>query len=93
MSTTTLLAALSTCDEDWSSAGICAQDGADAFFARQGELAQKQEARAKALCASCPVLAECLQWALAVGNPSGVWAGGTSTAERLAYQRPFQLAG
>lgn len=92
MSTTTLLAALSDDFGAWHDEGICVRDGADAFFARQGERGGEREAEAKGWCASCPVLANCLEWALAAGNPSGVWAGGTSTAERLARQREFKIA-
>lgn len=88
MSTATLVAALSMDDLSWQDEGVCARDGADAFFARRNEPAGGQrEAEAKARCAVCPVLAECFEWALAAGNPSGVWAGGTTTAERLARQR------
>ena len=32
-------------------------------------------ARAKAICAQCPVLAECLEGALARREPWGVWGG------------------
>jgi WhiB family redox-sensing transcriptional regulator len=49
---------------------------------------------AKAVCATCPVSAECLQWALATGQDSGVW-GGTSEEERRAMRRavrPEQVA-
>jgi WhiB family redox-sensing transcriptional regulator len=88
MSTATLLAALSTDVGTWQDEGACVRGGADVFFARLGELDRgEREAEAKARCAMCPVLAECFEWALAAGNPSGVWAGGTSTAERVARQR------
>ncbi|MFC4950728.1 WhiB family transcriptional regulator [Pseudonocardia sp. GCM10023141] len=40
-----------------------------------------QIAEAKAVCARCPVTAECLGWALASGQDSGVW-GGLTDAER-----------
>lgn len=87
MSTATLLAALSTDVGAWQDEGICVRDDAEVFFARHGESAgSEREAEAKARCAVCPVLAECFEWALAAGNPSGVWAGGKNTAERLAQQ-------
>ncbi len=92
MSTATLLAALSTDLGDWYDQGVCVQDGADLFFARAGELGER-EAAAKASCASCPVLADCLVWALAAGDPSGVWAGGANTAERTGRQGEYSIAG
>lgn len=93
MSAATLLAALSTDVGMWQDEGICVRDGADVFFARHGEFDRGgREDEAKARCVGCPVLANCLEWALAAGNPSGVWAGGTNTAERLALQQEFRLA-
>lgn len=93
MSTATLLAALSIDVENWQEQGACVQEGADVFFARGGELGHgAREAQAKARCARCPVLRSCFEWALAVGNPSGVWAGGSDTAERLALQRAYGIA-
>jgi len=34
-----------------------------------------QTVRAKLVCAACPVIAQCRQWALDRGESSGVWAG------------------
>jgi WhiB family transcriptional regulator, redox-sensing transcriptional regulator len=85
MSTATLLAALSTDVGSWQDEGACARGGADVFFARLGELDRaEREDEAKARCAMCPVLAECFEWVVVAGNPSGVWAGGTNAAEREA---------
>jgi WhiB family redox-sensing transcriptional regulator len=84
MSTATLLAALSIDVDAWGDQGSCVQDGADLFFDRHDELGHEREDEAKARCAMCPVLAQCREWALAAGDPSGVWAGETTTAARLA---------
>lgn len=92
MSTATLLAALAVDVDSWYDQGSCVQDGADLFFDRKNEISGKRQAEAKARCASCPVLAECLQWALSAGDPSGVWAGGSTTAERLNLQSEFAVA-
>lgn len=94
MSKATLLAALSAEVGDWYAQGACVRDGADLFFARSGEVGGAGRSDdAKASCASCPVLAECLQWALAAGDLPGIWAGGANTAERSALQRTFGVAG
>ncbi len=41
---------------------------------------------AKAICATCPVRAECLQYALDDPDVEGVW-GGTSTKDRKQIRR------
>lgn len=40
-----------------------------------------REAQAKAVCQSCPVCRECLDYALAIREPHGIW-GGLSESER-----------
>lgn len=47
----------------------------------RGRSKRQREARAKAVCARCPVQQECLDWALTVREPYGVW-GGKSPGER-----------
>lgn len=43
-------------------------------------------AAAKRVCARCPVLRECLNWALRTGQTAGVW-GGLGEDERTAMLR------
>lgn len=45
-----------------------------------------QLAEAKAVCRRCPVTADCLAWAIATGQDTGVW-GGLSEDERRDLQR------
>lgn len=42
---------------------------------------EEREARAKEICATCPVHRECLEFALRVREPHGIW-GGLTEAER-----------
>jgi WhiB family transcriptional regulator, redox-sensing transcriptional regulator len=77
-----LSAALST---GWQQHGLCrACDSAvffpPAHFEHKPER-EAREAKAKAICMRCPVRAECLEWALSVREPHGVW-GGHSESER-----------
>ena len=44
---------------------------------------QSRERRAKAICASCPVLEPCLDYALTIREPHGIW-GGLNEMERRA---------
>ncbi|MCK2236936.1 WhiB family transcriptional regulator [Crossiella sp. S99.2] len=56
-----------------------------AFFfhpdGERGPARARREAKAKAVCEACPVLAQCRRHALAVQEPYGIW-GGMSEAER-----------
>lgn len=68
-------------DTDWHHHAACATEPKETFFPGLGDVATM--ARAKAICATCPVQARCLEEAL--DGPGfgdhGVW-GGTSGAER-----------
>jgi WhiB family redox-sensing transcriptional regulator len=44
---------------------------------------QTREAAAKRICADCPVRRECLEYALRVREPFGIW-GGLNESERRA---------
>jgi WhiB family redox-sensing transcriptional regulator len=48
--------------------------------------AQRQIAAAKAVCRRCPVIDDCLAWALDARHEEGVW-GGQDMAERNALRR------
>lgn len=73
---------------DWRHAAACRRDGTgrtqSMFFpvAERGPARREQEARAKAVCARCPVVDPCRAWALDA-LPVGV-AGGLSETERRA---------
>jgi WhiB family redox-sensing transcriptional regulator len=44
-------------------------------------------ARAKAVCATCPVASECLTWAIETNQTEGVWGGHTSKERRSIRRR------
>jgi WhiB family redox-sensing transcriptional regulator len=68
---------------DWMSLGVCASADPDAWFPGKGEPSRP----AKAICKKhCPVIDECLEWALDQREPFGVW-GGHSERERRAILR------
>jgi WhiB family transcriptional regulator, redox-sensing transcriptional regulator len=70
---------------DWQQHGLCRAEDSNVFFApahfEHKPEREAREARAKAICARCPVRAECLDWALETREPFGVW-GGYSETER-----------
>ena len=51
-----------------------------AAFERKEEK-RRREARAKDICTSCPVRKPCLEYALSIREPHGIW-GGKNEAER-----------
>jgi len=61
----------------WHELAACSETDPDAFFPELGE----PTAAAKRVCRSCPVRAECLQYALDNHERFGVW-GGLSERER-----------
>ena len=69
----------------WQQQGLCRTVDATVFFPpahfEHKPEREAREAKAKAICAGCPVRAECLEWALATREPHGVW-GGYSEIER-----------
>ncbi len=77
---------------EWQYDGACRTTNPETFFspdAERGPRRRSREAAAKALCAVCPVRQACLDHALAVREPYGVW-GGLNINERamvIADQR------
>ncbi|SOD67049.1 WhiB family transcriptional regulator, redox-sensing transcriptional regulator [Streptomyces zhaozhouensis] len=72
---------------DWRHNAVCRDEDPELFFP-VGETgpALTQTETAKAVCRTCPVMEQCLQWALATSQEYGVW-GGASEEERRAMKR------
>jgi WhiB family redox-sensing transcriptional regulator len=71
---------------EWQYQGACRDLDPEAFFHPDGERGPRRHNRenaAKAVCASCPVIAACRAHALAVQEPYGIW-GGLSEDDRTA---------
>lgn len=69
---------------DWQLEGACRGENTELFFHPEGERGparRSRQAAAKAICQMCPVIEKCLQHALSVREPYGVW-GGLSEEER-----------
>ncbi|MFD3958104.1 WhiB family transcriptional regulator [Streptomyces bacillaris] len=73
--------------ENWRTHAACREEDPDLFFpiGTSGP-AVVQAAEAKAVCRTCPVQAQCLEWALENGQDTGVW-GGLAEDERRALKR------
>lgn len=73
--------------EDWQSQASCRGHSAAVFFApthfERKDARAARERQAKAVCAACPVRKECLNYALRIREPHGIW-GGLNEMERRA---------
>ena len=69
---------------EWQVNSACRELPTEIFFHPDGERGPSRKNRirnAKEICKKCPVINECLQHALTVQEPFGIW-GGKSEEER-----------
>ena len=79
---------------DWMAQALCAQIGPDLWYPDPGDAHAAQTAAA--VCHTCPVRADCLDYAMATetqGDRHGVWGGLTPTARnRLWHEQRKEAA-
>lgn len=72
-------------EELWQEKAACRGPQAAVFFPpstfERKEDKEAREVRAKAICATCPVRKACLEFAIKIKEPHGIW-GGLNEAER-----------
>ncbi|HZQ28020.1 MAG TPA: WhiB family transcriptional regulator [Acidimicrobiales bacterium] len=72
-------------DDLWQLKAACRGPQASVFFPpthfERKDEKEEREARAKSICATCPVRKPCLDYALAIREPHGIW-GGLNELER-----------
>jgi WhiB family redox-sensing transcriptional regulator len=75
--------------DDWRDLSACRDTDPDLFFpvGTTGPAIEQIE-NAKAVCRVCEVQQQCLDYALATNQDSGIW-GGTSEEERRALRRQW----
>lgn len=73
--------------EPWMSEGLCNYVDPEAWFPDKGGSTRD----VKAFCRQCPVVDECLEYALVNAERYGVW-GGTSERERRKLLKQRQVA-
>jgi len=77
---------------DWWAHAACRGADLAVFFSpddERGHARDRREAQARRICRPCPVLAQCRDHALAVGEPYGVW-GGMTEGDRRTHRRRFR---
>jgi WhiB family redox-sensing transcriptional regulator len=75
-------------DLSWQDDALCAETDPGAFYPDKGEPAKV----AKDICRRCPVIAECLDYALRNGERYGVWGGLSERQRRKLIEPPGQGA-
>ena len=72
-------------DEAWHVKALCRGPQAEVFFppthVERRDERQEREAAAKAICRACPVRRPCLDYAISIREPPGIW-GGLNELER-----------
>lgn len=84
------LVAITPRSTDWHDDAACREVGVEMFFDVVPH--SRQAAQAKAICTSCPVRAQCLEWALSfdyIDDEYGIF-GGTGPGERRLLRRSRQ---
>jgi WhiB family redox-sensing transcriptional regulator len=69
-------------DTHWMTAAACRGAPADVFFVERGASVRP----AKAICARCPVAAECLDYAVEHRIKEGIWGGHDERQRRRLYR-------
>ena len=78
-------------DPAWRAAARCRGEAAVHFFPpsslERKEQKDAREGAARALCAACPVRQTCLDHALAIAEPHGIWGGMNELERRRLLRR------
>jgi len=82
---------MASADRSWQVRGLCRGNHSTLFFppsnVERKEERERREHKAKAICTVCPVKVECLDFALEIREPYGIWGGLTETERRQAAVR------
>ena len=78
-------------DRAWQAAALCRGNHSYLFFppstVERKDERERRETKAKAICMVCPVRLECLDFAMSIREPYGIWGGLTEADRRQALAR------
>jgi WhiB family redox-sensing transcriptional regulator len=81
---------IADCWPEWHEHAACFNEGLEKYFGTDSDIrptmSTRQVREAQQTCFTCPVLAQCLDWALSCKEEYGVW-GGTSGRTRRRIWR------
>src|SRR6478752_1106664 len=75
-------------NRDWADLGRCATADPELFFPPPGT----DSTIARAICRTCPVRRQCLEYAIVTGQRHGIW-GGMTESQRRRLRRHHPAAG
>jgi WhiB family transcriptional regulator, redox-sensing transcriptional regulator len=73
---------------DWRARAACSGYPNTLFFPASDDADDAHAEKAMAVCAVCPVIEDCLEYALETNQRAGIW-GGTSERERKSLRRKW----
>ncbi|MEZ5171643.1 MAG: WhiB family transcriptional regulator [Acidimicrobiia bacterium] len=77
---------LKTAEDTWQERALCRGPESALFFppttSERKDDREWREQKAKEICATCPVQPECLEYALSIREPHGIWGGLTEVERR-----------
>jgi WhiB family transcriptional regulator, redox-sensing transcriptional regulator len=77
--------------EAWQGKAACRGPQAVAFFppshSERKDEKVAREARAKAICAECRVRCDCLDYAIRIREPHGIWGGLNEVERKIVMER------
>lgn len=78
-------------DRSWQIDALCRGNHSHLFFppsqVERKEERERRELKAKAICMVCPVKDPCLDFALQIREPYGIWGGLTEAERRQTLSR------
>jgi WhiB family redox-sensing transcriptional regulator len=80
---------------EWQLRGSCRGADSNLFFHtdnERGSARERRESKAKAICQTCPVLAQCRKHAMTVQEPYGIWGGLGEIERRALFLRERRAA-
>ena len=81
------MASVALMDRSWQFKGLCRGNHSYLFFPPTTVERKRRELKAKAICNVCPVNADCLEFALEIREPYGIWGSLTETERRQVLAR------
>ncbi len=83
-------------DRTWQATALCRGNHSYLFFppstVERKDERERREAKAKAICTVCPVKMPCLDFAMKIKEPYGIWGGLTEADRRQILAREAAAA-